>query len=210
MIAIFFYFAPFTPPPFGFRVEEMKRTQHLAGQLLLAMPSIGDKRFESAIIYLHEHNDEGAMGFVLNQQAEDITLADILESLDLPDASENGQAPVFIGGPVDTGRGFVLHDNSYKSDTTVFCPNGEIGVTATLDVLEVISSHHPLDNAITLLGYSGWGAGQLESELQENVWLVCPFNLDLIFTITAEKKYHAAMAMMGIDPGMLSSDQGSA
>ncbi|MGC6512767.1 MAG: YqgE/AlgH family protein [Parvibaculales bacterium] len=188
----------------------MTQTQYFAGQVLLAMPGISDRRFETAIIYLHEHNAEGAMGFVLNQPAEDITLADILESLDMPDASENSAAPVFIGGPVDTGRGFVLHDSSYKSDTTIFSPNGEIGVTATLDVLEVISSRHPLENAITLLGYSGWGPGQLENELQENVWLVCPFNLDLIFTITAEKKYQAAMTLMGIDPGLLSSDQGSA
>ena len=188
----------------------MTQTKNLAGQLLLAMPSIDDRRFENAIIYLHEHSAEGAMGFVINQQAEDITLADILESLNLPDATDNRLDPVYIGGPVDTGRGFVLHDCSYKSDMTVFSPHGEIGVTATLDVLEVISSRHPLENAITLLGYSGWGAGQLEQELQENVWLVCPFNFDLIFTITAEKKYQAAMALMGIDPGMLSCDQGSA
>ena len=137
----------------------MKETQHLAGQFAFAMPSIGDRRFESAIIYLHEHNDDGAMGFVLNQQAEDISLADILESLNLPDTSDSSNTPVFIGGPVDTGRGFVLHDSTYKSDSTVFSPNGEVGVTATLDVLEVISSRHPLENAMTLLGVFGWGPG---------------------------------------------------
>lgn len=187
-----------------------KKTPSLAGKLLLATPTIGDTRFNQTLIYLHEHNAEGAMGFVINQQAEDIVLTDIIESLELPDAERPTNDPVFIGGPVDTGRGFVLHDSTYKSSSTVFNANGQIGVTATLDVLEVLCSRHPIENAIILLGYSGWGAGQLEQELIENAWLICDFNLDLIFAIAPEKKYQAGMRLMGIDPGMLSSDQGSA
>ncbi len=188
----------------------MTMTQILAGQLLLAMPGIDDTRFDHTLIYLHEHSSEGAMGFVINQRAEEITLADIVESMSLPDLERSPTDPVYIGGPVDTGRGFVLHDNSYKSNNTVFNKTGEIGVTTTQDILEVICSRNPLENAMTILGYSGWVSGQLERELQENVWLVCPFNLELVFTITAEKKYQAAMALMGIDPGQLSSYQGSA
>lgn len=187
-----------------------EKTKTLAGLLLLAMPSIDDPRFDHTVLYLHEHNEQGAMGFVINQQADDIVLNDIVDSLDMPPPELNPNKPVYIGGPVETGRGFILHDPSYKSPSTVTSVNGEVGITATLDVLEMLCSATPIDNALIILGYSGWGAGQLEEELQDNAWLICPFNSDLIFSIASEKKYKAAMAFMGIDPAKLSSDSGSA
>lgn len=186
-------------------------TKHtLAGEFLLAMPNIGDARFDHTVIYLHEHTAQGAMGFVINQVSDDIVLSDIVASLDISIAEIRVDMPVFIGGPVETGRGFVLHDSGYKSPSTVTSADGEIGVTATLDVLEMLSSAHPLDNALTLLGYASWEPGQLEKELQENVWLICQFNRDLIFSIAPEHKYKAAMALMGINPAKLSSYSGSA
>ncbi len=191
----------------AFSQEEGKT---LAGSLLLAMPGMGGPHFDHTVLYLHEHNEQGAMGFVINQPAEDITLSDIVESLKLPQAEMAPNAPVFIGGPVDTGRGFVLHDGAYQGQSTATSANEQIGVTATLDVLEMLCSPSRIANALTILGYSGWSANQLEQELQENAWLVCPFNADLIFSITPERKYEAGMALMGIDLAKLSSDSGSA
>lgn len=186
-----------------------KTTGSLANQLLLAMPSIGDPRLGRSVIYMQEHNEEGAMGFIVNRPAEDIVLQDILESLDMP-TNKKHDMPVFIGGPVDTGRGFVLHDNSYHSPSSIFSADGLIGMTATLDVLEAICNSNKLDNALVILGYAGWDAGQLEDEIQDNAWIACESDMDLIFNLDPSKKYAAAMMRLGIDLGKLSAGSGQA
>ena len=156
--------------------------ENLSGQMLLAMPGIGDPRFDRSVVYIFEHGPEGAMGFVVNQPAEDVTLNDILESLDLP-ISDNGD------------RIKTYH---------------RIALTATLEIMEVLGKQGAPDRSLLFLAYAGWDAGQLDAELHENAWLACEADLDLIFSIDPEKKYPAAMARMGIDLGKLSSDQGQA
>ena len=184
--------------------------ENLSGQMLLAMPGIGDSRFDRSVVYIFEHGPEGAMGFVVNQPAEDVTLNDILESLDLPISDNGDRMKAYLGGPVETGRGFVLHTSDYTASTTSLGNNHRIALTATLEIMEVLGKHGAPDRSLLFLGYSGWDAGQLDAELHENAWLACEADLDLIFSIDPEKKYPAAMARMGIDLGKLSSDQGQA
>lgn len=184
--------------------------ESLSGQLLLAMPGIGDPRFDRSVIYVFEHGPEGAMGFVVNQPAEDVTLNDILESLNLPLSDHGNRIRAYLGGPVDTGRGFVLHTSDYTASTTNLGNNHGVALTATLEIMEVLGKEGAPDRSLLFLGYAGWDAGQLDAEMQENAWLACEADLDLIFSIDPERKYQAAMARMGIDLGKLSSDQGHA
>jgi putative transcriptional regulator len=183
---------------------------NLSGQLLLAMPGIGDPRFERSVIYIFEHSPLGAMGFVVNQPAEDVCLNDILKSLNLPLSTQSGQTPAYVGGPVETGRGFVLHSKDYHTPNTTFSPDARIGMTATLDIMEVIGQPAAPDRSLLLLGYAGWDAGQLDDEMQDNAWLSCDADLNLIFSLDPARKYQAGMARMGIDLSKLSSDQGQA
>lgn len=182
----------------------------LSGQLLIAMPGISDPRFERALILVCAHDDHHAMGLALNRPVEGLTVPDLLERLEI---SAEVRAPpelVLIGGPVERERGFVLHTDDYRSEHSIAVGPG-LTLTATRDVLEAMAEAggHPR-RSILALGYAGWGAGQLENEIKENVWLTCEPDETLIFDGEHERKWTKALGKLGIDPERLSSIAGRA
>ena len=188
---------------------------YLDGQLLVAMPGMADQRFARAVIYLCAHSDDGAMGIIVNKRARKITFQELLAQLKLADT----QAPiragsgaedirVLNGGPVDTQRGFVLHSPDYHSDNATLAVDDDVSLTATVDVLRAIARGEGPARAILALGYAGWSPGQLESEIQNNGWLTCPADADILFDSDLEGKYARALGKLGVDPAMLVSDAG--
>ena len=188
----------------------MTNSTDLTGKLLIAMPSMGDKRFEKAVIYLCSHTHEGTMGLIINKPTPDIRFTDLLEQLSIEDGDLATDVRIHYGGPVETGRGFVLHTSDYASGAgTMDVANG-ISMTATLDILEDIASGNGPQKSMLGLGYAGWGPSQLEGELVQNAWLVCDANEDILFGRAAEHKWTAALKVLGIDPLVLSASGGSA
>ncbi|MGC1465704.1 MAG: YqgE/AlgH family protein [Pseudolabrys sp.] len=189
----------------------------LDGQMLIAMPAMGDDRFERAVIYVCAHSSEGAMGIIVNQAAGNISFSELLVQLDVVPEADRIELPVradavkvLKGGPVETGRGFVLHSaDFFIQDSTLPIDEG-ICLTATLDILKAIARGTGPASAILALGYAGWAPGQLETEIQQNGWLHCAADSDLIFGTDIERKYDKAMRKIGIDLSMLSSDSGHA
>jgi putative transcriptional regulator len=191
---------------------------YLDGQLLIAMPVMSDARFARSVIYMCAHSQDGAMGLIINQRASHISFPDLLERLGIvsPDADNSitddtgTGVSIHVGGPVETGRGFVLHSSDYfAEDSTLPIENG-VCLTATIDILKAIAAGNGPNRAILALGYAGWSPGQLESEIQANGWLHCPADPDLIFDPNLEAKYARALAKIGIDPSHLVSDAGHA
>jgi len=190
---------------------------YLDGQMLIAMPAMGDERFARAVIYVCAHSTEGAMGIVVNQRAQNIKFPDLLVQLEVIPASERIQLPdeaeevkVLKGGPVETGRGFVLHSSDFFIENSTLPIDDGICLTATLDILKAIASGTGPASAILALGYAGWAPGQLEQEIQQNGWLHCPADSELIFGGDIEHKYERALQKIGIGLGMLSSEAGHA
>ena len=190
---------------------------YLDGQMLIAMPAMGDERFARAVIYVCAHSTEGAMGIVVNQPAANIKFPDLLVQLEVIPAAERIELPtgtqavkVLKGGPVETGRGFVLHSADFFIENSTLPIDEGICLTATLDILKAIAHGNGPHNAILALGYAGWAPGQLEQEIQQNGWLHCAADAELIFGTDTEHKYEKALRKIGIDPGMLSSEAGHA
>ena len=188
----------------------------LDGQMLIASPGMQDERFSRSLIYMCAHSSEGAMGIVVNQPAPHISFPDLLVKLDVIPKAEKIQLPsragdvtVLKGGPVETGRGFVLHSDDYLSESSIPV-NDDICLTATLDIVRAISRGEGPEKAMMMLGYAGWGAGQLENEIANNGWLNCPASEELIFDRDLGDKYDRALALMGVAPAMLSVDAGHA
>ena len=190
---------------------------YLDGQLLIAMPVMGDPRFERSVIYLCAHSHDGAMGIMVNRPVGSIDFPELLVQLNIIDKDEQIKLPetaetlkVLRGGPVDTGRGFVLHSSDFFiKDATLRIDDG-ICPTATVDILKAIAKGKGPKHAILALGYAGWAPGQLENEIQGNGWLHCDADPDLIFGGDVEEKYLRALRKIGIDPGMLSNEAGHA
>ena len=190
---------------------------YLDGQLLIAMPVMGDPRFERSVIYMCAHSPEGAMGIIVNRPAGSIDFPGLLVQLDIIEKADQIKLPenaetlqVLKGGPVDTGRGFVLHSSDFFiKDATLNIDDG-ICLTATVDILKAIAQGTGPKNAILALGYAGWAPGQLETEIQSNGWLHCPADSDLVFGNDIEDKYLRALRKIGIDPGTLSNAAGHA
>ena len=189
---------------------------YLDGQMLIAMPSMGDERFSRSVIYVCAHSTEGAMGIVVNQPAANISFPDLLVQLDVIPAADVIQLPsgagvaVLKGGPVDTQRGFVLHSSDFFIENSTLPIDEGICLTATLDILKAIARGTGPRNAILALGYAGWAPGQLENEIQHNGWLHCSADPELIFGRDIGGKYKLALKKIGIDLGMLSSEAGHA
>ena len=190
---------------------------YLDGQMLIAMPSMGDERFARSVIYVCAHSTEGAMGIVVNQPAANISFPDLLVQLDVIPAADLIQLPsgaggvkVLKGGPVDTQRGFVLHSSDFFIENSTLPIDEGICLTATLDILKAIARGSGPRSAILALGYAGWAPGQLENEIQHNGWLHCSADPELIFGPDTGGKYALALKKIGIDPGMLSSEAGHA
>ncbi|ENN89082.1 hypothetical protein RHSP_01476 [Rhizobium freirei PRF 81] len=185
----------------------------LDGQFLIAMPGMEDRNFNRTVIYICAHSDAGAMGFVINRPQK-LTFTDVLLHLDMikdDDAivlpADARDFPIQTGGPVESGRGFVLHSDDYLSDSSIPVSD-DISLTATLDIVRAISKGSGPKRATMLLGYAGWGAGQLEAEIGNNGWLNCPAKEELIFDRSLDNKYERALALMGINAAMLSPHAG--
>jgi putative transcriptional regulator len=190
---------------------------YLDGQLIVAMPGMLDDRFSRAVIYLCAHSPDGAMGIVVNQPAANIKFPELLVQLDiipeeqsirLPTSAE--QISVLRGGPVETGRGFVLHSADFFIENSTLPIDEGISLTATLDILKAIATGGGPESAVLALGYAGWAPGQLETEIQANGWLNCPADSELIFDTPSDAKYERCLRKIGIEPSMLSSDSGHA
>jgi putative transcriptional regulator len=189
----------------------------LDGQMLIAMPSMGDERFARTVIYMCAHSADGAMGIVVNQPAAHISFSDLLVQLDVIPAKELIELPgraggvkVLKGGPVDTQRGFVLHSADFFIENSTLPIDEGICLTATLDILKAIARGDGPASAVLALGYAGWAAGQLESEIHQNGWLHCAADPGLIFGADTGAKYTLALKKIGVDVGMLSSEAGHA
>jgi putative transcriptional regulator len=190
---------------------------YLDGQMLIAMPTMRDERFARSVIYVCAHSSEGAMGIVVNQPAANINFPDLLVQLEVIPAADLIQLPrranvvkVLKGGPVETGRGFVLHSADFFIENSTLPIDEGICLTATLDILKAIARGDGPASALLALGYAGWAPGQLETEIQENGWLHCSADPELIFGTDIEGKYEKALKKIGIDLGMLSSEAGHA
>ena len=183
----------------------------LAGRLLIAMPGIGDPRFERAVVFLCAHNAEHAMGLAVNRPVEGLSVPRLLKRLGVKCTIEMPQDLVMLGGPVERERGFVLHTDDYVSPDSSLAVMPGIRLTATRDVLEALADQDSRPRrAIMALGYAGWGAGQLEREIRENTWLTCDPDERLIFGDDHEHKWSEALAKLGISAERLSSHAGRA
>ena len=185
----------------------------LKGQFLVAMPEMGDDRFRETVIYIVGHSNEGAMGLVVNKPVEDMSFADVLEELSISDGDQPIQMPdreVLRGGPVQKGRGFVLHSPDYFREGTSYQVNDEICLTATLDILKSMAFHNAPADAAFALGYCGWAPGQLENEIALNGWLTVPYARDLLFGTSLDRRYDRALGQLGITRATLSGASGHA
>ncbi|MBN9890054.1 YqgE/AlgH family protein [Salipiger abyssi] len=185
-------------------------TTDLTGHMLIAMPGMGDPRFEQAVVFLCAHSDEGAMGLIVNKPSGDVTMAGLLEQLSITPVPGLDRRQVHFGGPVEMGRGFVLHSPDYQSGLTTLQVDGEFHMTGTLDVLETIARGDGPARWMAMLGYAGWGPGQLEEELAQNGWLVCDASPELVFDIADASKWEAALNSLGIPAHLLSAEGGTA
>ncbi|MDV7142223.1 YqgE/AlgH family protein [Tropicimonas sp. TH_r6] len=182
----------------------------LSGKLLIAMPGMGDPRFDHAVIYLCAHSEDGAMGLIVNQAAADLAFGDLLEQLEIDASDESLPTQIHVGGPVEHGRGFVLHSGEYDLPDSTLRVDADFGMTATLEVLEDMAMRRGPARALLALGYSGWAPGQLEDEIGQNGWLTCDASPDLVFGTENAQKWEKALAVLGVDPLTLSASAGRA
>jgi putative transcriptional regulator len=179
----------------------------LAGQLLIAMPQMEDPRFSRSVVFMCAHNHEGAMGLVVNKTVEQPSMGELLRQLGI-EGDAFDRAPVHFGGPVEAARGFVLHSTDYTEQGTLIV--GNVGLTATLDILRMIGRGEGPRRKFFALGYAGWGPGQLDAEIQANGWLTVPADHALLFDDGNEDKWRRAIAKLGVDPFSLSGEAGHA
>jgi putative transcriptional regulator len=197
--------------------NDIAREQYLEGKMLIAMPTMGDDRFARTLIYICAHSEEGAMGLVVNKIADTIRFPELLEQLEISKPSgidgsldEVPAVQVLQGGPVEPGRGFVLHSSDYHHEETSLPISKSVELTATVDILRDIAHGNGPDRAMLALGYAGWAPGQLEHEMQSNGWLHCDADNELIFGAALDEKYDRALAKLGVEISSLSGDAGHA
>ncbi|MEM7743369.1 MAG: YqgE/AlgH family protein [Pseudomonadota bacterium] len=185
--------------------DTIKDPSYLSGRILIAMPSMQDPRFMRTLVYICAHSADGAMGLIVNRTAEDLVWDDLFQKLEIPLGATNAPRPVHIGGPVETGRGFVLHTADYHAHEATLQVDSGTSMTATLDILQAIAAGEGPYRAIVALGYAGWAAGQLETEIQMNGWLICDPDDDLLYGSDHASKWDKALAKIGVDPTLLGS-----
>jgi putative transcriptional regulator len=190
-------------------MAEEQETGHMTGQLLIAMPFMTTPHFVQSVIYMCAHTAEGAMGLVINRPLASPSFGDLLMQLEVFPAPPVRQIDLFKGGPVDSARGFVLHTTDWTGDGSLLVDQ-DVALTASLDVLKAIADGGGPARGLLALGYAGWGPGQLDRELQENAWLSAPANVDLIFDADHDSKWRRAMAILKVDPSLLSGIAGHA
>lgn len=184
-------------------------TPYLTGHFLIAMPSMPDPRFGRAVVYLCAHNADGAMGLVINRLFEELSFEELLGQLGVSLAANAREVRVHFGGPVESGRGFVLHSSDYSGEGTMPVAEG-VALTATVDILKALAEGKGPKRCFLALGYVGWSAGQLDAELQANGWIHATGNSDLLFEAKLDDKWERILAHIGIQPAMLSSEAGHA
>jgi putative transcriptional regulator len=182
---------------------------YLTGQLLIAMPQMADPRFARSVVYICAHTPDGAMGLVVNRPIESLSFPDLLSQLNIEGPEPRDDIRVMFGGPVETGRGFVLHSAEYKRDTTLMVA-GDVALTATLDILRDIAQGGGPRRRLLALGYAGWGPGQLDQEIQENGWLTANADEQLVFGTDLDGKWDLALAKIGVSSALLAGDAGHA
>ena len=182
---------------------------YLTGKLLVSMPGMPDDRFDKTVIYICSHGPEGAMGLVVNRVHDSFTFSDMLAQLSIPIRSSADSIKVHFGGPVDEGRGFVLHSSEYLKESSLVVDN-HVALTATLDILRDMASGSGPEQSVLALGYAGWSPGQLDTEIQANGWLVVDPDDDLLYGEDQDDKWMRAMGKLGIDPMLLSDAAGHA
>ncbi len=188
-----------------------KKASNLAGKMLLAMPSIGDKRFEQAVIFVCAHDQQGAMGIVINSQISDVPFNKVIAQTGIQSdiAIDMDQIQVLNGGPVDTSRGFLLHSADFKRNETVQV-SSDYAVSGTIDALKDVVSGNGPQRMLFAMGHAGWTAGQLDKELLDNAWLIAEANPSIVFDLPYDQRWKAGLQSIGIDPLMLSSTVGNA
>ena len=182
----------------------------LEGKMLIAMPGMGDPRFDKSVIYMCAHTPDGALGLIVNKPTPELSFSKLLKQLDLDIDDPVRDIRVHFGGPVENGRGFVLHSAEYDSPASTLKVSSDFAMTATLDILEDMANGGGPRDAILTLGYAGWGPGQLEAEILQNGWLTCEAKRDIVFDEAIDDKWTAALGILGVDPLMLSADAGRA
>jgi putative transcriptional regulator len=181
----------------------------LTGQLLIAMPGMLDPRFQRAVIYMCSHSEDGAMGLVVNKLFGTVTFQDLLSQLDVSIPEPRVNLPVHYGGPVESGRGFVLHSTDYLREGSLLVDD-EVALTATIDILRAMAEERGPKRCLLLLGYAGWGPGQLDNEIQANGWLNVPCDEKLLFDRDLDTKWEKSIAKIGVSLSMLSAEAGHA
>ncbi|HWB49909.1 MAG TPA: YqgE/AlgH family protein [Stellaceae bacterium] len=182
----------------------------LTGQLLVAMPQMQDPRFARSVVYLCAHSGEaGAMGLVINKTIDSLTMGELYTHLKIEPVRSNQPQPVHFGGPVDPGRGFVLHSPDYREEATLGIGDA-FAMTATLDILRAMGRGEGPRHSLLVLGYAGWSPGQLDAEIQANGWLSVPADAELVFDEDDDSKWTRALAKLGVSPEMLSGEAGHA
>ena len=187
----------------------MSDAQHLTNQFLIAMPGLEDPNFFHSVTYICEHNDEGALGLVINRPL-DMQLGEIFERIKIDSAVPDARRiPVHLGGPVQQDRGFILHEPLGNWEATLKVTD-RIGITSSMDILDAIARDEGPGHKLVALGYAGWGAGQLEQEMAANAWLSGPANAEILFDTPDDARWKAAAALLGIDLDLLTGDAGHA
>jgi putative transcriptional regulator len=182
----------------------------LSGKCLVAMPALSDPRFDRSLVCLCRHSPEGAMGLIVNKPLREVTFAALLEQMEIARTPDMRSVPVLFGGPVEPGRGFVLHSADYSAGRSTMAVPGGLALTATLDVITALARGNGPAQALLGLGYAGWGPGQLESEILRNDWLTVDAPADLLFQADCAGKWARALGLLGVDPLSLSSAAGRA
>jgi putative transcriptional regulator len=192
------------------RARTITGENFLEGKVLIALPGMSDPRFERSVIYMCAHSNTGAMGLILNKPIEGLDFQELLRRLELPVSDTTPASAILFGGPVETGRGFVLHSGEYEAADSTLSISADISLTATLDILRAISEGRGPEKALFALGYAGWGPGQIESEIQANGWVHCDADASLIFDGNMDSKWSVALRKLGIDISGLSAHAGRA
>ena len=186
------------------------KPMNLTGKLLIAMPGLADPRFEHGVVLVCAHGPDGAMGLIVNKPVAGLGFGELLDQMEVPHGASLRPVPVLFGGPVERGRGFVLHpDDQGAAEGRMHVPGG-FALTTTRDILESLGQGRGPRRALLALGYAGWGGGQLEGEIARNDWLTVDADPELVFSTPAPAKWTAALARLGVDPLTLSSTAGRA
>jgi putative transcriptional regulator len=190
--------------------RDTEKANFLQGKLLIAMPGMGDPRFEKSVIFMCSHSEEGAMGIIVNKPIEQLRFREMVERLDLNLNDKTPDMPVLFGGPVENSRGFVLHSPDYKAEDATLSVLTDVSLTGTMEILRELAGGAGPAKALFALGYAGWGPGQIESEIRLNGWVHCDADGTIVFDTNLDGKWRNALLRLGIDITLLSSQAGRA